>query len=142
MKKTAGPAEATARRKRAGGSGEKECSAPALEKKCGDYFAQCEEKGRNPTWQGLAGHLGVTSGTLTRWLRDEADGKRREALQKAADSISDRLQQRTDTMATLSMRQPIFGGFADRAGSGGEGQVKIIVTVSGCGEKEAEEFGK
>ncbi len=138
----AGPDLTPERRGRVRGSGGKAPAALPPEKRCAAYFALCDGKGRNPTWQGLAGHLGVTSGTLTRWLRDETDEGRREALHKAADFISDRLQQRTDTMATLSMRQPIFGGFADRGRESGEGQVKILVTVEGCGAKEAEEFGK
>ncbi len=64
-------------------------------------------------------------------------------LRKAADAISDRLQQRTDSMAVLSVKQPLFGGFLDRAQQGGgDGTVSIVVTVEGRGEAETMEFGK
>lgn len=99
----------------------------------------CDALGRKPTWQGLAGHAGVTSAVLSAWLREE--GEAGGALQKAADFISDRLQQRTDSMAVLSVKQPLYGGFLDRAqGTGGEGTISIVVTMGG--KKESSELGK
>jgi len=116
-------------------------SADALWGKCKDYFALCDELQRKATWQGLAGAVGVTSETLTRWRQAET-GQVSEVLKKAADALSDRLQQRTDSMAMLSIKQPLYGGFLDRAQAGGDGQISIQVTVGGKGEKETAEFGK
>lgn len=107
---------------------------------CGEYFSQCDESGRKPTWQGLAGHLGVSSRRLNLWLKGE--GAVSETLRKAADAISDRLQQRTDSMAVLSVKQPLYGGFLERAqAGGGDGQLRIVVTVDGRGDGQAQEFG-
>lgn len=123
-----------------GARGGKRYSAAALQGLVTGYFARCDELQRKPTWQGLAGHVGVTSEKLTAWLQGELGEGVREALQQAADELSDRLQQRTDSMAMLSIKQPIFGGFADRARESG-GQVSIEVTVGGKGAAEAAEYG-
>lgn len=109
---------------------------------CAEYFAQCDALGRRPTWQGLAGYLNMTSEALTARLRDGKGDEAGVILRKAADAISDRLQQRTDSMAVLSVKQPIYGGFLDRAQGAGDGAVSIKVTVGGKGGKETKEFGK
>ena len=108
---------------------------------CAQYLSQCDELGRKPTWQGLAGHIGISSARLSIWLKE--NGQVGEVLRRAADAISDRLQQRTDSMAVLSVKQPLYGGFLDRAQTGGgEGTVRIEVTVGGKGDKQAQEFGR
>ncbi|MPM69101.1 hypothetical protein SDC9_116045 [bioreactor metagenome] len=66
-----------------------------------------------------------------------------DVLRKAADAISDRLQQRTDSMAVLSVKQPLYGGFLDRTQSAGsEHAVRIQVTVGAQDDPQAAEFGK
>lgn len=112
-----------------------------LAAKCTEYLDRCDALQRRPTWQGLAGFVNVTSEMLTGRLRDEPGGEASKILQKAADAISDRLQQRTDSMAVLSVKQPLYGGFLDRAQASGDAQISIVVTVGGKGEKEAADFG-
>jgi hypothetical protein len=116
-------------------------TAKALSVKCTDYFAQCDELQRKPTWQGLAGYLNVTSETLSGWLQDE-QGEVCTALKKVTDALSDRLQQRTDAMAMLSIKQPMFGGFLDRTRESGDGQISIHVTVGKGDEEVMAGFGR
>lgn len=134
-------AETTTEPKPARRAGRRKMTAPALAAVCADYFEKCDGEGRRPTWQGLAGAADVTSSTLTRWLRAGEGDTLSEILQKAADAISDRLQQRTDSMAVLSVKQPLFGAFLDRTQAGGEGTLTVEVTVGGA-EKETADFGK
>lgn len=145
MKKNAdGSAQAGGERttgERGRSRGGKRMTAAAIQKLAAGYFARCDELQRKPTWQGLAGHVGVTSETLTAWFQGELGRGVREALQQAADELSDRLQQRTDSMAMLSIKQPIFGGFADRTKESGGGQISIEVTVGGKEAAETAEYG-
>jgi hypothetical protein len=84
---------------------------------CEDYLSTCSDAGKKPTWQGLAGFVGVTSGTLNEWMNNKESlytPGLSVVLKKTADAISDQLQQRTDCMAMISMKQPLYGGFVDK----------------------------
>ncbi len=113
-----------------------------IREKCSEYLSRCDESGRRPTWQGLAGEMGVTSDILNTCLSE--GGPSGEALRMAADAISDRLQQKSDSMSVLAIKQPVFGGFMDRGRPDGEGKLNIVVTVGGKGEggREAAEYGR
>ncbi|MPM31072.1 hypothetical protein SDC9_77625 [bioreactor metagenome] len=116
-------------------------SADELSLKIGAYFSHCGETGWKPNWQGFAVFLGETSETLTRWMEggsgEEAEIAR--LLKKAADTISDQLQQRTDSMAMISVKQTLYGGFAEKPRENSDRQVTIQVRFGG---KDKEAYGK
>lgn len=134
--------------KHSGTAGKLMYTADALQEKCKTYIDYSKEVDEKPTWQGLAGYLDVTSETLTIWLQD----KNRESnsttqavsavLKKTADQISHRLQQRTDSMALLSMNQPLYGGFTNRPDGNSGGVVAIQVSFGHSDEKVVMEYGK
>jgi hypothetical protein len=101
------------------------------------YINECIEAGKRPTMEGLAGRLGVTSDVLKVWSKQGTDDKdthkeRRIALKKAADRMSDTLQQGKDPMSIFLLKQPQYGGFADKQPevSGGD-SVHIKVSFGG-----------
>jgi len=106
-------------------------TAEQIQDKCQSYLTTCDTTDRKPTWQGLAGYLDVTSETLTIWLQDKNANESLQTkqvsavLKKVADSLSDRLQQRTDCMAMISVKQPLYGGFVDRPDMGAGGAVTV-----------------
>lgn len=107
--------------------------AARLEQKCRQYFDACDSAGRRYTRPGLALALGVDSWTLSRWEEGDPGGTQvRRVLRRAMDRIADGLQQRTDSVASLLLKQPCYGGGGE---SGGEA-VRIRVTF---GAPEAEE---
>lgn len=147
--KAAAP-EATSKRicKHTGKAGQLMYSPEDVAAKCRDYLDLCDATGRKPTWQGLAGYLDVTAETLTVWYKD---GNRDSSsatqavsliLKKVADALSDRLQQRTDCMAMISVKQPLYGGFIDRPEAGVGGSVNIQVNIGQSDGKVVAEYGK
>ncbi len=116
-------------------------TAGELEAKIGDYFSRCGETGWKPNWQGLAVFLGETSQTLTCWAEGGrgTDAESARLLKKAADTISDQLQQRTDSMAMISVKQTLYGGFAEKPRENSDRKVTIEVKFGGKGE---DEYGK
>jgi len=112
-------------------------TADKLEGKIGAYFSHCEEIGWKPNWQGLSVFLGEASDTLAQWMEGEAEIA--QILKKAADTISDQLQQRTDSMAMISVKQTLYGGFADKPKENSDRQVTIRVHFGG---KDEEAYGK
>lgn len=97
-----------------------------LERKCRLYFEECDSVGRRYTRPGLALALGVDTWTLSRWEESCAGGPEvKRVLRQAMDRIADGLQQRTDSVASLLLKQPCYGGGGE---SGGGENVQIRVT--------------
>ena len=99
-----------------------------------EYFAYCEANKKHPNKQGLAAYLGVVSDTLTEWANNP-DGKYGElsvAIKKAYDRMSDLLQQRTDAMAIISLKQPCYGGFIDRPKDTQDIQINVKLKLDGA----------
>lgn len=111
---------------------------------CVDYLQSCADNAKKPTWQGLAGFVGVTSGTLNEWMNNR-DGTYTPGLavvlKKTADAISDQLQQRTDCMAMISMKQPLYGGFIDKPAQQ-DASISINVNFGQSAQKDSAEYGK
>lgn len=134
--------------KHSGMAGKLMYSADQLSEKCKAYIDHSKEVDEKPTWQGLAGWLDITSETLTIWLQDKnrmSDSTTQAVsavLKKTADQISHRLQQRTDSMALLSMNQPLYGGFTNRPDAGSGGLVAINVSFGQSDGKIVAEYGK
>ena len=106
-----------------------------LEMKVNDYFEDCLAENRKPNKQGLAVYLGVESETLDTWA--SRDNRFSPAIRKAYNRMSDMFQQRTDSMAMLSIKQPCYGGFTDKPAVSAD-KMKIDVKISGGG---ADPFG-
>jgi len=120
-------------------------AAQELEAKCAGYLSYCEEGNKKPTWQGLAGALKVTSDTLDKWYKGgngTADPAISEVLKKTADIMSDKLQQRTDSMSIFLLKNPKYGGFTDRPDMASSGLIAINVSFGNADEKIVAEYGK
>ena len=101
--------------------------------KIDEYFEHCAANKKRPNKQGLAGYLGVVSDTLTEWANNP-DGKYGElsvAIKKAYDRISDLLQQRTDAMAIISVKQPCYGGFVDKPNDTQDVRINVKLSFDG-----------
>ena len=106
------------------------------------YIDECIEAGKRPTMEGLAGRLGVTSDVIKVWMRKpetsttgkDTHKERRIALKKAADRMTDALQQGKDPMSIFLLKQPQYGGFADKQAEGNGGN-DVHIKVSFGGKK-------
>lgn len=94
------------------------------------YFADCAERNRRPTFAGLAGFMGVSSTTLYRWLDDEncKNPEACNALKMACDVMSDQLQQGKTAMEIFLLKQKSYGGFVDRQEVQQGGALNITIT--------------
>jgi len=101
-----------------------------LETKVNDYFENCLKENRKPNKQGLAVYLNVESETIDEWAG--RDNKFSPLIRKAYNRMSDMFQQRTDSMAMLSIKQPCYGGFIDKPTASAD-KMKIDVKISGAG---------
>lgn len=105
----------------------------ALEGFCAAYFEKCEKDEKNPTKPGLAVYLGISVDTYDRWAKNE-DGrhaKHAAVLKKAEAIMSDLLQQRKDTMALFLLKQPCYGGYADKQPEDSNQILHVKVTFGG-----------
>jgi len=101
-----------------------------------DYLGSCDASGWKPTWEGFAGYLGRSSAFLLGLLRaKEGDAlfspEMSEAMQLVQDALVNRLLQRSDTMAVFSLKQPRYGGYADKPALPGGESLKIEFTLRG-----------
>lgn len=104
-------------------------TAPDLDAACAEYFADCDEQGRNPTKPGLLLWLGVTEATWRAWAEGVDGYKRHPAIcQKALLEMRDRLEQRKDTAAIFLLKQQDYGGYTDRAELAGQSALHIKVS--------------
>lgn len=110
----------------------KYANAAALQKKCDEYFAQCDEEGKLYGEAGLALHLGVMLATLRKWY----DGTDCPDLQETVQMAYLRIQSQTEsdpaymmkgmvTKAIFLMKQPRLGGYQDKI----EAKTDISVNV-------------
>ena len=99
----------------------KYANADALQEKCDEYFAKCDETGELYTESGLALHLGVTFDTLSDWY----DGVKCPDLQETIKMAYLRILHEVETnptyqqkgmvtMAIFLMKQKRMGGRQDR----------------------------
>ncbi|NCB52729.1 MAG: hypothetical protein EOM54_12770 [Clostridia bacterium] len=109
----------------------------SLETKVNAYFASCAEENKKPNKQGLAVYLNVFSETLDDWAKESAFPGFSPVIKKAFNRMSDLFQQRTDSMAMISVRQPCYGGFVDKPAVSAD-SLRIEVKIDGCG---ADPFG-
>lgn len=102
-----------------------------------EYTAYCGDSKRRPTWEGFAVKLGISSETLMLWLNAKSEEDKAynpemvEQLKKVRDWLTDDLQQRTDSMAVFSLKQPRYGGYTDRQAVENSGVVKLDVVIKG-----------
>ena len=110
----------------------KYANAAALQKKCDEYFAQCDEEGKLYGEAGLALHLGVMLATLRKWY----DGTDCPDYQEIVQMAYLRIQSQTEsdpaymmkgmvTKAIFLMKQPRLGGYQDKI----EAKTDISVNV-------------
>lgn len=110
----------------------KYANAAALQKKCDEYFAKCDEEGKLYGEAGLALHLGVMLATLRKWY----DGTDCPDLQETVQMAYLRIQSQTEsdpaymekgmvTKAIFLMKQPRLGGYQDKI----EAKTDIAVNV-------------
>ena len=115
-----------------------------LERQCQLYFSSCEEGGRKCTKPGLILYLNITEGAFNAWLNNERDRYTRlsQVLIKAMLRIRDDLEQRSDSMSLFRLKQPCYGGYADRPAENGGGGISVTVTFGGGDAEAAAEYVK
>lgn len=102
-----------------------------------DYFAQCEDEGKKPTIEGLAGFMDITSDILLSWLNAKSDDEMLyspetiEILKKAQDRMVDIIQQSSDSMSVFRLKQPRYGGYNDKLIGEGSGNIKVEFYIQG-----------
>ena len=101
------------------------------------YFAECEDEGKKPTIEGLAGFMDITSDTLLSWLNAKSENEKLydpkviEILKKAQDRMVDIIQQSSDTMSVFRLKQPRYGGYNDKLIGEGNGNIKVEFYIQG-----------
>lgn len=108
------------------------------------YFSSCDEGGRKYTKPGLVLYLGITEETFNCWLdnKDNKYGGVSEVLKRAMLRMRDDLEQRGDTMSLFRLKQPCYGGYADRPSEEVGGGISVSVSFGGEDGKVAIEYGK
>jgi len=97
-----------------------------LDAKCIEYLDKCDELGRRYTQPGLALHLGLSIETMNQWLKDEDTYHGlSEPLKKAYYRMSDEFQQGEKAMDMFLLKQPCYGGYADRQDNTSGGAVTV-----------------
>ena len=132
--------------KHSGTAGKLMYTADELEQKTKEYFAYCDkqEPKRRYTQPGLALHLDMTVDTINEWFKN-TEGKYSAVsgiIKKAYARMSDAFQQEDKAMPLFLLKQPCYGGYADRQDNTGDGQININLSFGKNNGKEAESFGK
>lgn len=104
-----------------------------LEGYCMAYFEWCKAAAKEPTKPGLAVYIGISVDTYDRWVanQDGRHAKHAAVLKKAQAVMSDRLQQRKDTMALFLLKQPCYGGYSDAQADKGNQVLHVKVSFGG-----------
>lgn len=100
---------------------------------CEAYFEKCKTEQKEPTKPGLCVYLGISVDTYDSW-RSNKNGKTARiapVLKKAEAIMSDRLQQRKDSMALFLLKQPCYGGYTDIQSNQANGTLHVKVTFGG-----------
>ena len=114
-----------------------------LDVKCNEYFAKCDEMGRRYTQPGLALHLDINTDTLNEWFKDKDRYNGLSVIiKKAYDRMSDAFQQENQSMALFLLKQPCYGGYADRVDNTSGGLVAINISFGQSDGKVVAEYGK
>lgn len=115
-----------------------------LDSKCESYFAHCKEVDRFPTKPGLALWIGISVDTYDKWCKGEGSGHKALAaiLKKAEARMSDDLQQRKDTMALFLLKQPCYGGYADKQQDTGSNAISINVSFGNESKSKGSDMAK
>lgn len=115
-----------------------------LETKCNQYFSQCNDDGKKYTKPGLILYLDVAESTFHLWVSNDKGkyGEASSVLKRAMLRMQDDLEQRNDTMSLFRLKQPCYGGYADRPREESGGEVKILVCFGKSGERMASNYGK
>jgi len=110
------------------------CSARTLESLCDEYFRRCDKEGKRYTLPGLALAVGVAPDTLLEWAREGGgayDPRTAQVVHMALARMSDALQQRSDSMAIFSLKQPCYGGYTEGRGKEKKGALSVNVSFGG-----------
>lgn len=134
--------------------------AKELTKRINRYMTQCQDSGRLPTDAGLAIALNVPIARLevlaayayeyTRNValqanfRDAHKDERLQyqhliALQSGLAQMRDEIQQRKDVMSLFRLKQPIYGGYSDKADKPNN-DINVNVSIKGM-DKGVDPFG-
>lgn len=107
-----------------------------LLQKVNEYLQQCDEQGKRATKPGLSVFCGFSVDTYDNWIKNK-DGrhtKHASVLKMAELVMSDRLQQEDKTIALFLLKQPCYGGYADKQ-EANEGNHKITIDILSNGTK-------
>ena len=105
-----------------------------LDERLTEYLDQCREDGRRPTRPGMRLALNMSEDTLSRYEKGEGVYKAYAGpIKKAMDRIRDELEQGRDTMNIFLLKQPCYGGYTDKPGAGGDGQINVNISFGGDG---------
>ena len=112
--------------------------------KTNSYFSYCDGGGKKYTKPGLVLYLGISEETFNCWLdnKDNKYSEVSEVLKKAMLRMRDDLEQRGDTMSLFRLKQPCYGGYADRPAEDAGGGICVSVSFGGEDGKVAVEYGK
>jgi hypothetical protein len=121
--------------------------AAEMQRRVDEYFAKCKKEKRQLSVEGLALALDVFPEDIARVQRvltnpdkvEKHEGFQRDhskILRKAMLMIIDELQQRKDTMAIFSLKQPIYGGWKDRPEVEVNNDIKVTFKMGGMKKGE------
>lgn len=115
-----------------------------LEKKCSQYFSQCDDDDKKYTQPGLILFLDIAESTFNLWVSDDK-GKYTEVskvLKRAMLRMRDDLEQRGDTMSLFRLKQGCYGGYSDRPQEDSGHGIQVNVSFGSGDGKVAVEYGK
>ena len=107
-----------------------------LLEKVQEYLKLCEDNNKRATKPGLAVHCGFSVDTYDNWMKNK-DGrhtKHASVLKMAEMVMSDRLQQEDKTIALFLLKQPCYGGLADKQEADSNNH-KITIDILSNGTK-------
>ena len=103
-----------------------------LEAKLGEYLDKCREEGKRPTRPGIRLALNISEDTLLRYEGGEGNyGELARPLKRAMDRIQDELEQGKDSMNIFLLKQPCYGGYADKPANDWDRTVNVNISFGG-----------
>lgn len=125
-------------------SGELKYTKEELNNKCNQYFSQCDDDGKKYTKPGLILYLDIAESTFNLWVSNDKGkyGEVSGVLKRAMLRMQDDLEQRADTMSLFRLKQPCYGGYADKPTEDSGHGLQVNVSFGSGDGKVAIEYGK